>query len=244
MRRIGVVTRNEIISGDVIVGSRIGNIFDEPFRSYGYEVDEFKKVGLRKKFQSFLMRGEILRYDRYSGTLRRTKDAVLNIPFGFINFIYGIGEDIYGPDLAKQRQKKYDKGLEDKLFRFRLKCSLGRFELEGDCELSFGNYLVNPRTGKKEITSFHEGFMTLKNPKIISVNKKLKYANTANSICSKYFVLCGTRFDIYEERSLQPESVDQQPVKISDSYFAMNPVTPMIVSTKERLLGPYSFREL
>ena len=91
MRRIGVATHNEIISGDVIVGGRIGNVIDEPYRSYDYDPQMFKKVSLGKKFNSFLMNGEILRYDRYSGRLRRTKDLPLHIPFGSVVFIYGIG---------------------------------------------------------------------------------------------------------------------------------------------------------
>ena len=101
MRRIGVVTRNEIISGDVLVGNRIRNAIDEPYRSYGYEPEEWKKIGSNKKFQSFKMKGEILRYDRYSATLQRTKDKALYIPFGFIVFIYGIGNDNYVPDINK-----------------------------------------------------------------------------------------------------------------------------------------------
>ena len=130
------------------------------------------------------------------------------------------------------------------MFKIRLKCSLGRFELEGDCELSPANYLVNPQTSRKEITSFKEVFLTLKKPKILSANKKLKYANTANSICLKFFHIGDIRFDIYEERSLHPDAIDLEPVKISDSYFGMNPVTPIIISTQERLLGPYSYKEL
>lgn len=50
------------------------------------------------------MKGEILRYDRYFATRQRTKDKALHISFGFIVFIYGIGNDNYVPDINKQRQ--------------------------------------------------------------------------------------------------------------------------------------------
>lgn len=242
MRRIGIVTRNEIISGDVIVGNRIRNAIDEPFRSYGYEPEKWKKNSLGKKFQSFLMKGEILRYDRYSGALQRTKDKPLHIPFGFIVFFYGIGQDNYIPDTKKQMQSKFDKGFDDKLFKFRIRCSLGRFELEGDCELSMTNYIINPITGTKEITSFPEGFLTLKNPNILSIHKKLKYANTAHSISTKYFDLGGSFFDIYEEKNSGTDLKD--PVRISNSYFGINPSTPIIISTKDRLLGIFSYQEI
>ena len=196
MRRIGVATHNEIISGDVIVGGRIGNVIDEPYRSYDYDPQMFKKVSLGKKFNSFLMNGEILRYDRYSGRLRRTKDLPLHIPFGSVVFIYGIGEDTYKPDSKKQMQNKFDRGHDDKQFKFRLRCSLGRFELEGDGELGLANYIINPISGGKEITSFPEGFITLRNPKIVSVSKKLKYMNATTLIATKYFDIGEIRFDI------------------------------------------------
>ncbi len=244
MRRICVVSRNEIISGDVELGNIIRNSIEEPFRTYGYSPEEFKKKSLGKKFQSFLMKGDILRYDRYSGNLRTAKNKSLNIPFGTIVFLYGIGKDEYRPDVSKQLQSKYDKGSEGNIFRFKLNCSLGRFELEGDSELGLANYIINPKTGRKEITSFKEGFLTLKNPRILSANTKLKYINEKTSICSKYFEISGIRFDIYEAKNLEENLAKKEPSRISDSYFGLNPITPMIISTSEPLLGPYIYQEL
>ena len=244
MSRICVVTRNEIISGDVNIGNKIGNIIDEPFRTYGYGPEEFKKISLGKKFQSFLMDGEIIRYDRYSGHIRATRNTPLNIPFGSIVFIYGVGEDLYVTNKTKQVQYQMAKGLDELIFKFRLKCSLGRFEIEGDCELGPANYLTNPTTGKKEIISFKDGFMTLKNPKILSANKKIKYSSITDAFCSKYFEIAGIRFDVFEQNDHNNNPEKIIPAKINDSYFGLNSITPIIISTKERLLGPYIYREL
>ena len=188
------------------------------------------------------MKGEILRYVRYSGTLHRTRDTALHIPFGFIVFIYGIGDDNYVPDIKKQRQKKFDKGFTDKLFRFRLRCSVGRFELEGDCELSNANYLLNPTTGKKEIVNFPEEFATLQNPRILSVHKKLRSDNATAATVTRYFDLGGTTFDIYEQKKAGTEP--REPAKINNAYFGINPSTPIIISTRDRLFGIFSYQEI
>jgi hypothetical protein len=100
--------------------------------------------------------------------------------------------------------------------------------------------LINPVSGKKEITSFPEGFMTLRNPKILSVSKKLKYVNTTPSKTTKYFDIGRFRFDIYEEVE---DGGAEQPKKINEPYFALNPLTPMIISTRERLLGAYTYEK-
>jgi len=86
--------------------------------------------------------------------------------------------------------------------------------------------------------------MTLKNQKILSVNKKLKYSYTTDTVCTKYFEIAGIRFDIYEENNKQSKIKTSSPSKLNDSYFGINLLTPIIISTRERLLGPYSYREL
>jgi len=57
----------------------------------------------------------------------------------------------------------------------------------------------------------------------------------------KYFDIGGIRFDIYEESE---EADKKEPIKISESYFGFNPMTPMVISTRERLLGPFSYQEI
>ena len=86
--------------------------------------------------------------------------------------------------------------------------------------------------------------MTLKNPKILTVNKKLKYSSTNDALCSRYFEISGIRFDIFEANKQQKDSTNIIPAKINDSYFRLNPITPILISTKDRLLGPYSYKEL